>query len=75
MEQLLIMKTYSHSFDRQDYGLAYHGITIIPPESLSFFYYVVISSNYLKKSASLEELTFVILKAIEEEKYMIHFGI
>ncbi|MEH7526440.1 short-chain dehydrogenase, partial [Bacillus sp. JJ1503] len=48
-ENLSIMKTYFHSFNRQELGLAYFGITIIPPESLSLFYDVVISSEYYKK--------------------------
>lgn len=36
-EKLSIMKTYFHSFNRPETGLAYNGITIIPPESLSYF--------------------------------------
>lgn len=75
MEQLLIMKTYFQTFNRPAYGLAYHGTTIIPPESLSLFYDIVVYSNYFKKSADLQELTLIIIRAIEEEKYMIHFGI
>ncbi len=31
---LSVMKTYFHSYDRPEYGLAHWGITIIPPESL-----------------------------------------
>lgn len=37
IKPLSIMKTYFHRLDRPEYGLAYHGITIIPPESLSSF--------------------------------------
>lgn len=75
MEQLLIMKTYFQTFNRSACGLAYHGTTIIPPESLSLFYSIVISSSYFKKSKELQKLILIITKAIEEEKYMIHFGI
>ena len=74
-EQLAKMKTYFHSFDRLEYGLAYCGITIIPPESLSLFYDVVTSSTYFKESAELNELASKIIQAAEEKKYMIHYGI
>ncbi|MGE7921264.1 short-chain dehydrogenase [Viridibacillus sp. NPDC093762] len=75
MEQLSIMKTYFHSFKRPEYGLAYSGITIIPPESLSLFYDVVTSSRYFAKSVELQELASIIIKAIEVKNYIIHFGI
>lgn len=74
-KHLSIMKTYFHSFSRPEYGLAYWGITIIPPESLSLFFDIVTSSEYFKKSDELSELASKILQAIEEEKYMIHFGV
>ncbi|MCP3742770.1 short-chain dehydrogenase [Rossellomorea sp. BNER] len=74
-EHLSIMKTYFHSFNRPEFGLAYFGITIIPPESLSLFFYVVTSSGDFKKSFELNELASKILQAIEEKKYMIHFGV
>ena len=75
MEQLLIMKTYFQTFNRPACGLAYHGTTIITPESLSLFCDIVISSSRLKKSADLQELVLIIIRAIKEEKHMIHFGI
>ncbi|MFT4413805.1 short-chain dehydrogenase [Fredinandcohnia humi] len=74
-EKLAIMKTYFHSFERPDFGLAYWGITLIPPESLSFFYSVVTSSIHYRKSVELNKLASEINKATEEKKYMIHFGI
>ncbi len=74
-ENLSIMKTYFHSLERQELGLAYWGITIIPPESLSLFYDVVTSSRFFKKSVDLNELATKIIQAKEEKKYIIHFGI
>lgn len=74
-DQLSIVKTYFHSLDRPEYGLAYWGITIIPLESLSLFYDVVTSSPSYKKSDELVELVAKIIQAKEEKKYMIHFGI
>lgn len=75
IENLSIMKSYFHSFNRPEYGLAYCGITIIPPESLSFFYDVITSSGYFKNSTELSELASKIQQAAEEKKHMIHFGI
>jgi len=75
VEQLSIIKTYFHSFTRPNDGLAYWGITIIPPESLSLFYEVVTSFNYIMKSNELQELALIIMQAMEEKQYLIHFGI
>jgi hypothetical protein len=69
------MRTYFHSLNRPEFGLAYWGITIIPPESLSMFFDVVTTSTLYKKSAELNELASKILQAKEENKYMIHFGV
>lgn len=74
-KHLSTMKTYFHSFSRSEFGLAYCGITIIPPESLSLFYVIVTSSEYFKKSVELNELASKITQAIEEKKYIIHFGV
>lgn len=72
---LSAMKTYFHSFSRSEFGLAYYGITIIPPESLSLFYDIVTSLEYFKKSDELKELASKIIQAIEKEQCMIHFGV
>ncbi|MDP4087572.1 MAG: short-chain dehydrogenase [Bacillota bacterium] len=74
-KDLSIMRTYFHSLERPEFGLAYWGITIIPPESLSMFFDLVTSSTLYKKSAEINELASKILQAKEENKYMIHFGI
>jgi hypothetical protein len=70
--ELSEMKTYFHSFDRPEYGLAHWGITIIPPESLSLFYDAVTSAN---RSDELRELALKIRQAKEQNKCMIHFGV
>ena len=74
-EPLSIMKTYFHSLNRPEFGLAYWGITIIPPESLSQFLEVVISSKSMKQSSAINELGKKIIQAKEENKYMVHFGV
>lgn len=72
---LKIMKSYFHSYDRPEFGLAYWGVTIIPPELLSLFYDVVASPVNFKKSEELSDLAEKIVQAKEENKYMIHFGV
>ena len=69
------MKTYFHTVKNQKYGLAYCGITIIPPESLAIFYETVTSSKFFRKSDELNELASKIVKAAAEQKYMIHYGV
>lgn len=71
-ENLTVMKTYFHSMNRPEFGLAYFGITIIPPDSLLFFCNAVTSSGYFKES---DELVLKIQQAITEKKHMIHYGI
>ncbi|GEN83348.1 hypothetical protein SLU01_16600 [Sporosarcina luteola] len=74
-ESLSIMKTFFHSLDRPEYGLAYCGITIIPPESLSLFFDIVTSSIFFKESSELAELASKIKQATDEKKYIIHYGV
>lgn len=75
IDDLSIMKTYFHSFNKPKYGLNHWGVTIIPPESLPIFFEVIVTSSYFKKSEELNELATLIRKAIEEKKYMIHYGV
>ncbi|MGG0668319.1 short-chain dehydrogenase [Lederbergia citrisecunda] len=72
---LSVMKTYFHSLNRPENGLAYCGITIIPPDSLQLFYVIVTTSKFFKESGELAELAFIISQAIEKKKWMIHYGI
>ena len=74
-QNLSIMKTYLNTEKNQKYGLAYCGITIIPPESLAIFYETVTSSKFFRKSDELNELASKIVQAAAEQKYMIHYGV
>ncbi len=74
-ENLFIMKTYFHSLNRPEFGLAYWGVTLIPPNSLSLFYDVVTSSKEFENSGELKELALKIQQAIKEMKHMIHYGV
>ena len=69
------MKTYYHNMNRPDFGLAYCGVTIIPPESLIQFQNIILSSKMIRESEEVVELANIISQAINQNKYMIHFGI
>ena len=48
-DKLVLLKTYFHSLDRPEFGLARWGITLIPPESLSGFQEIVLSDRRINK--------------------------
>lgn len=62
---------YWHTIQISGKGLAYYGITLIPPESMDAL------TNILSVQNKIEyiDLIFLINKAKEENKYIIHFGI
>lgn len=60
---------YAHTVDIPMKGLAYCGITLIPPESLSEF--ISISGEDEK----LAELTKLMLEAQKQNKFVIHYGL
>lgn len=72
---LFLIKTYFDSLDRPEYGLAYYGTTIIPPESLSSFLDIILSAKNLKKHEDIIALSKIIIQAKRENKYMVHYGI
>lgn len=69
LEKLAYIECYWHTLDRLEKGLAYYGITLIPPSSMEQFI------DCLEKKTGTEELIKLLLKAKEEEKFVIHFGI
>lgn len=73
--KLLLLKTYFHSLNRPELGLARYGITLIPPESLPAFQEIVLSDTRLKQDENLMKLAETIQDAIQRNKYMIHYGI
>lgn len=62
-------KTYWHSLDRPELGLAYNGITLIPPETLDAYLEII------WKNPKLSELAALFSIAAHEKCYVIHFGI
>lgn len=74
-EQLVLLKTYFHSLARPAFGLARWGITLIPPESLAGFQYIVLNDKHINKDDNLAVLARIIGQAIHNNQYMIHFGV
>jgi hypothetical protein len=62
---------YWHTLKRPEKGLAYCGITLIPPESMDVLIKILSSQNK-KEYASLIDLAH---QAKESRKYIIHYGI
>lgn len=74
-DKLILLKTYFHSLNRPEFGLARYGITLIPPESLPAFQEIVLSDKRMKQDENLMKLAETIQDAIQRNKYMIHYGI
>lgn len=72
---LTLIKTYFHNYNRPNFALARWGVTLIPPESLEAFYNIVAKDKRSKSSVELIELMILIRRAISENKYMIHYGV
>ena len=61
-----------YSLDDKDYGLFYYGITIIQPENVPEFVHVLLN---LGDNPEIKELIKLCNIAIDENKYIVHFGI
>ena len=69
IERMKGIKCYWHSLDRPEAGLAYHGITLIPPESVGEMIEAV------RDVSGMERLTEMLVVAKRERKFVIHFGV
>lgn len=69
LERLSQIDCYWHSLEHPEKNLAYCGITLIPPSSLKRFI------ELLEGTVGTEELISLLMKAKEDEKFVIHFGI
>lgn len=67
-EKLAGISVYWHSLDRPESGLAYHGITLIPPESIT----EVIEA--VRSVPEMRRLMEMLVMAERERKFVIHFG-
>ena len=73
--RLLLIRTYTQSLKRPSFALDRWGVTLIPPESLPALQDIVISDRRIHHDHQLIALADKISQAIDEQKYMIHFGI
>ena len=62
---------YWHTLQNPGKGLAYCGITLIPPESMD----ILIKILLLQDKLEYTDLIYLANQAKEENKYIIHFGI
>ncbi len=74
-EELMAIKTYFQVTTQPGTGLDYCGVTLIPPESLNQFRGIIIKANSHYQSQELELLIEKVSTAINENKYLIHYGI
>ncbi len=71
MADLQNVDCYWHTLQKTGKGLAYCGITLIPPQSMDAFTKILASQN---KKEYIPLMTLM-NKARENSKYIIHFGI
>lgn len=69
LEKLRTVKCFWHTLDRPEFGLAYYGITLIPPESFS----AIIETIW--HNPNLSDLMALFVEAENAKKYVIHFGV
>ena len=63
------MECYWHTLDAPGKGLAYCGITLIPPHSIHAFIEVI------RDNPALSDLLELLEQAQKEHKWVIHFGL
>lgn len=69
LEKLSIVDCYWHTLKQPGKGLAYCGITLIPPSSIWKFV------ELIEGNIGTEELKSLLVKAREDNNFVIHFGI
>ena len=66
---LMSIDCYWHTLDVPEKGLAYCGVTLIPPQSLTSFV------NVIRHLPGLSSLTALAELAQKESKWIIHYGL
>lgn len=69
LRELQSVKCYWHTLERLDDGLAYTGITLIPPESCSLI------RERIRDNQELSQLNSLLREAEQNDKFVIHFGV
>lgn len=68
-EKLTSIDFYWHTLSAKGKGLAYYGITLVPPCSLNAFI------NVIADIPELYELNMLLEKALVKNKWVIHYGL
>lgn len=68
-QELVGIQMYAHTIDVPCSGLAYCGITLIPPDALERFLNIIAEEDYFAPLSTLLQ------KARQQNKYVIHFGL
>lgn len=69
--ELQNVNCYWHTLENKGDGLAYCGITLIPPESMGLLKDILLQQD----NTEYIDLISLVNKAKEDNKYIIHFGI
>ena len=74
-EKINLLKTFAHTTSNPYKGLAYHGVTLIPVESLNLFLELIKNENEIINSKDLDKLIEKVTEAKENNKWIIHYGL
>lgn len=69
VERLSSIDFYWHTLSVEGKGLSYCGITLIPPSSLKAFI------DAIADNSELSELKELLKKALDNDKWVIHYGL
>lgn len=69
LEKLTDIDFYWHTTDVSGKGLAYYGVTLVPPSSMQRFISVI------ENISELQQLKELLTQALNENKWIIHFGL
>ena len=67
--ELVALKCYAHALDVPIDGLAYCGVTLIPPEAIEQFI------SLIKEQTEMTDLKNLLCAALRQNKFVIHFGL
>lgn len=67
--ELIALKCYAHTLDAPIDGLAYCGITLIPPEAIEQFI------SLIENQAEMTDLRKLLREALKKNRFVIHFGL
>lgn len=69
------LKCYNMSLAQPQMGLSRWGITLLPPQSLSGFLAIIEGERRYRSDGQLRLLAQQVRRAIEKNRFMIHYGV